>query len=196
MVTAAFFRRAHPFDLPPFKGDSTLCTAIPTRAGRPDPVPGPPCQAWMPAKPSPRPQPGHRPPRHTGRHGATQRRPRRGPRVLGGPLAPGGIALSLMIFQYQFRYLEADVAGHIYGLVTPVLAASTAPIIWFGLGTSRAYGLEITPDCSSALLIVPLCGLGMLLMIPRPGPPVGRVAKALSGCQPSCSSRETCCALG
>ena len=91
----------------------------------------------------------------------------------------GGIALSLMIFQYQFRHLEADVAGHIYGLVTPVLAASTVPIIWFGLGTSRAYGLEITPDCSSALLIVPLCGLGMLLMIPR-RLPVGRVAKALS----------------
>ena len=91
----------------------------------------------------------------------------------------GAIALSLMIFQYQFRHLEADVAGHIYGLVTPVLAASAAPIIWFGLGTSRAYGLEITPDCSSALLIVPLCGLGMLLMIPR-RLPVGRVAKALS----------------
>ena len=90
-----------------------------------------------------------------------------------------GIALSLMVFQYQFRHLEAYVAGHLYGLVTPVLAASQAPIIWFGLGTARAYGLEITPDCSSALLIVPLCGLGILLMIPR-RLPVGRVAKALT----------------
>lgn len=90
-----------------------------------------------------------------------------------------GIGLSLMVFQYQFRHLEAYVAGHLYGLVTPVLAASQAPIIWFGLGTARAYGLEITPDCSSALLIVPLCGLGILLMIPR-RLPVGRVAKALS----------------
>jgi exosortase/archaeosortase family protein len=89
------------------------------------------------------------------------------------------IALSLMIFQYQFRDLEADVAGHIYGLFTPVISASRAPIIWFGLGTARSYGLEITPDCSSALLIVPLCGLGILLMIPR-RLPLGRVAKALT----------------
>jgi hypothetical protein len=54
-----------------------------------------------------------------------------------------------------------------------------APIIWFGLGESGAFGLEITPDCSSALLIVPLCGLGMLLMIPR-RLPVSRVAAALA----------------
>ena len=75
-----------------------------------------------------------------------------------------------MIFQYQFRHLEAGVAAHIYRLVTPVLAAHRAPIIWFGLGTQRAYGLEITPDCSSALLIVPLCGLGMLLHDPAQAP--------------------------
>lgn len=89
------------------------------------------------------------------------------------------IALSLVIFQYQFRHLEAYATAYVYRLVTPVLAASRAPIIWFGLGTTGAYGLEITPDCSSALLIVPLCGLGMLLMIPR-RLPVNRVAKALA----------------
>ena len=90
-----------------------------------------------------------------------------------------GIALSLLIFEYQFRHLEAVAAAHLYGVFTPVLAASRAPIIWFGLGTSGAYGLEITPDCSSVLLIVPLCGLGMLLMIPR-RLGVGRVATALA----------------
>ena len=91
----------------------------------------------------------------------------------------GGIAVTLMIFQYQFREMEASAAAHIYHVFTPVLAASSAPIIWFGLGTTNAYGLEITPDCSSALLIVPLCGLGMLLMIPR-RLAVSRVAKALT----------------
>jgi exosortase/archaeosortase family protein len=90
----------------------------------------------------------------------------------------GGIALSLVIFQYQFRDLEADVAAHLYGIVTPTLAASSAPVIWFGLPGANAFGLVITPDCSSALLIVPLCLLGMLLMIPRKLP-VGRVVKAL-----------------
>jgi exosortase/archaeosortase family protein len=84
-----------------------------------------------------------------------------------------------VIFEYQFRHLEAVVVAHLYRVFTPVLAASSAPIIWFGLGRSGAYGLEITPDCSSALLIVPLCGLGMLLMIPR-RLAVSRVTKALA----------------
>jgi exosortase/archaeosortase family protein len=88
-------------------------------------------------------------------------------------------ALSLMIFQYQFRHLEADAAARLYGVITPTLAASRAPIIWFGLGTTGAFGLVITPDCSSALLIAPLCGLGMALMVPR-RLPVRRVAKALA----------------
>jgi exosortase/archaeosortase family protein len=91
----------------------------------------------------------------------------------------GGIGLTLMIFQYQFRELEARATAEVYQLFTPVLAATRAPIIWFGLGRSGAFGLEITPDCSSALLIVPLCGLGMLLMIPR-RLPVSRVAAALA----------------
>jgi exosortase/archaeosortase family protein len=89
------------------------------------------------------------------------------------------IAMSLMVFQYQFRHLEAAGAAHIYNVVTPTLAASSAPIIWFGLGTTGAFGLVITPDCSSALLIAPLCGLGMALMVPR-RLPVRRVVKALS----------------
>ena len=89
------------------------------------------------------------------------------------------IAISLLVFQYQFRHLEADAAAQVYDLVTPTLAASRAPIIWFGLGSASAFGLVITPDCSSALLIAPLCGLGILLMIPR-RLPVRRVAKALT----------------
>lgn len=91
----------------------------------------------------------------------------------------GAIAVCLTVFQYQFRHLEATVAADVYGVVTPTLAASQAPIVWFGLGTTRAFGLVITPECSSALLIVPLCGLGMLLMVPR-RLPVGRVAAAIA----------------
>ena len=113
----------------------------------------------------------------SGRHGAPQQSGQRTLRVLAAGVLCG-IALSLMIYQYQFRHLEAVVAAHIYRLFTPVLAASRAPILWFGLGTSAAYGLEITPDCSSALLIVPLCGLGMLLLIPR-RLAVSRIARAL-----------------
>jgi exosortase/archaeosortase family protein len=105
------------------------------------------------------------------------------------PLVPRGriiaigtlaaIAISLMVFQYGFRHLEAEAAAHIFNVITPTLAATTAPIVWFGLGTTGAFGLVITPDCSSALLIAPLCGLGMALMVPR-RLPVRRVAKALA----------------
>jgi exosortase/archaeosortase family protein len=104
--------------------------------------------------------------RRSGRHGAPSQTGERTLRVLAAGVLCG-LALSLMIYEYQFRHLEAVVAAHLYRLFTPVLAASRAPIIWFGLGTSAAYGLVITPDCSSALLIVPLCGLGVLLLIPR-----------------------------
>ena len=90
----------------------------------------------------------------------------------------GGIAAALMGFEDQFRHLEAYTAAHLYELVTPVIAASSAPIIWFGLGSPGAFGLVITPDCSSALLIAPLCVLGMALLIPcKLG--VDRVMKAL-----------------
>jgi exosortase/archaeosortase family protein len=113
-----------------------------------------------------------------GRHGRV-----RPPRVLMGRLPAIAvlalIAISLMVFQYQFRHLEAATAADLYNLVTPTLAASSAPIIWFGLGRSGAFGLVITPDCSSALLIAPLCGLGIALMIPR-RLTVRRVTKALT----------------
>lgn len=91
----------------------------------------------------------------------------------------GGIAISLLIYQLQYRDLEAFVAAHLFGIVTPTLAATGAPIIWFGLPGANSFGLVITPDCSSSLLLVPLCGLGMLLMIPRKLR-VGRTVKALS----------------
>jgi exosortase/archaeosortase family protein len=113
-----------------------------------------------------------------GRHAAL-----RLPFTSGGRMAAaavlGLVVLVLVLFEYQFRHLEADGAAGIYGLVTPVLVATRAPIIWFGLGTSGAFGLVITPDCSSALLVAPLCGLGMVLMIPRKLAP-RRVVKGLS----------------
>ena len=119
-----------------------------------------------------------RPLSHDGRHGRV-----RPSFVLTGRLPAIAvlalIAISLMVFQYQFRHLEAATAADLYNLVTPTLAASSAPIIWFGLGRSGAFGLVITPDCSSALLIAPLCGLGIALMIPR-RLTVGRVTKALT----------------
>jgi hypothetical protein len=91
----------------------------------------------------------------------------------------GGIAAALMGFQYQFRHLEAYAAAHLYSVVAPTIAAPSTPIIWFGLGAPGAFGLMITPDCSSALLVAPLCVLGIALLIPLKLT-VDRVMKALT----------------
>ncbi len=77
-----------------------------------------------------------------------------------------GIGFTLIVFQYQVRHLEAAGAAHLCNLVTPAEAPPGAPVVRFGIGTPGAFGLAITPSCSSALLIAPLCGLGMVLIVP------------------------------
>lgn len=113
-----------------------------------------------------------------GRHSAGRRPMGAGSRVLSvGVLA--SIGFVLIVFQYQIRHLEAAAASHLYSLVTPAAAPPGAPVITFGPGTRGGFGLVITPDCSMALLIAPLCGLGMVLIRPR-RPQVRRAAKALA----------------
>ncbi len=77
-----------------------------------------------------------------------------------------GATVGILLFQYQLRHLEAQAAAGIYNLLTPTLAASKTPIIWFGLGRPGGFGLLITPDCSVALLLAPLLLLGMALVLP------------------------------
>jgi hypothetical protein len=90
-----------------------------------------------------------------------------------------GVALVLIVLQFQVRRLEANAMAHLYNLVTPTAAASDSPVIWFGPKTPDGFGLMIAPDSSSALLIAPLCGLGMVLIRPH-HPPARRAAKALA----------------
>ena len=160
--------------VPTVKETVSPCTATTYRAARQDRIA---VRAWPAGM-----RPGSRSgapllPRLPGRHSAV-----RPPVISRGRatamIALGGIAAALMGFEYQFRHLEAYAAAHLYELVTPAIAASSAPIIWFGLGSPDAFGLIITPDCSSALLIAPLCGLGVALLIPRKLA-VHRVIKAL-----------------
>ncbi len=94
--------------------------------------------------------------------------------------ALGTCTAMLFLFQYRFRHAEAVAASAVFSLVTPTLAATKAPIVWFGLATPHAFGLMITPDCSAALLLVPLLLLGMALVVPV-RLPLRRVLGAL-GC--------------
>lgn len=113
-----------------------------------------------------------------GRHSAGRQPMGAGGRVIAiGVLA--GIGFALIVFQYQIRHIEADAAAHLYNLVTPTVAPPSAPVITFGPGMAGGFSLAITPDCSIALLIAPLCGLGMVLIRPR-RTQVRRAAKALA----------------
>jgi exosortase/archaeosortase family protein len=94
--------------------------------------------------------------------------------------ALGACTAMLFLFQYRFRHAEAAAAATVFNLVTPTLAATKAPIVWFGLATPHAFGLLITPDCSATLLLVPLLLLGMALVVPV-RLPLRRVLGAL-GC--------------
>ncbi|SBW18091.1 putative membrane protein [Candidatus Protofrankia californiensis] len=73
----------------------------------------------------------------------------------------------LLAYQYQLRHLEAVGAARLFGLGTPTLAASRAPIVYFGLGRPDAFGLTITPECSSTLLIAPVFLIGGAMLLGR-----------------------------
>jgi hypothetical protein len=132
----------------------------------------------LPVSPGARSATSSGPPGPRGRHSAGRQPMGAGSRVLAvGVLA--GIGFVLIVFQYQIRHLEADAAAHLYNLITPSAAPPSAPVITFWPGIPGGFGLVITPDCSIALLIAPLCGLGMVLIRPR-RPHVRRAAKALA----------------
>lgn len=78
----------------------------------------------------------------------------------------GAVILTILLFQFQLRHAEASATATIYSLITPTLAATNSPIVWFGLGQPGGFGLLITPDCSAAFLLVPLFLLGMGLVLP------------------------------
>jgi hypothetical protein len=115
------------------------------------------------------PQPGlrgrRRAPRSRGRHSAGRPRLAAITRVIAvGLLA--GLGFTVIVFQYQVRHYEAEGVAAACNLITPTAAQPGAPVVRFGLGTQDAFGLVIASDYSSALLIAPLCGLGMILIAP------------------------------
>lgn len=68
-----------------------------------------------------------------------------------------GAAVALVVFQQGYRNLEAVLASHLFaGGDIRTWAGGDSPIVVFRLGETRAFGLEITPECTSAFLIAPL----------------------------------------
>ncbi len=75
------------------------------------------------------------------------------------------VAVGLLVFQKDFRGLEAALAAKLLGTGgTPVFAGHGTAIVWFGVGQKGAFGLEITPECSAAFLIAPFPMIGAAML--------------------------------
>jgi exosortase/archaeosortase family protein len=68
-----------------------------------------------------------------------------------------GGALWLAIQNDKFRELEAAAITPVTRVATGMHRTQTAKtVVFFALGTPRAFGLNITNECTSALLLIPL----------------------------------------
>jgi exosortase/archaeosortase family protein len=90
-----------------------------------------------------------------------------------------GVAIVLVLGQRTVRGFEAVGAEH---LLTPFGAVGsnlTRAVVWFQFGPNRAIGLIITPECTAALLLVPVLLAGVALLARR-SIGVGRVLVAVT----------------
>ncbi|MDP9117031.1 MAG: exosortase/archaeosortase family protein [Actinomycetota bacterium] len=86
----------------------------------------------------------------------SQLRPRSRTQFMAG-LAMFAAALWLAFEDAKFRHFEARIATPVTALITGRKGAVTSrDTVYFALGTRRAFGLIITNECTSALLLIPL----------------------------------------
>jgi len=81
-----------------------------------------------------------------------------------------GLGAMLIVWHGTYRSLEIRLAAVLIDLVTSA-GVSVVPqrqTVYFGLGTDHAIGLRITPECTSAFLVVPLLVVGSAMIALRP----------------------------
>lgn len=87
-----------------------------------------------------------------------------------------GITIALVVFQEEYRHLEAVLAAQLFdsgGVQT--YARPDSGIVIFQLTNGKVFGLEISPECSSAFLIAPFTLIGAAMLWRKRMHP-GRVA--------------------
>ncbi|HEX3815823.1 MAG TPA: hypothetical protein VHX59_23535 [Mycobacteriales bacterium] len=77
------------------------------------------------------------------------------------------LAICLFAFLHFWQSVEAVEASYLYGVGAPTSFNFSRSVVFFGLGRSNGYGLRITPECCSALLIAPAALLSALLTVRR-----------------------------
>ncbi|MDQ3404224.1 MAG: exosortase P [Actinomycetota bacterium] len=102
-----------------------------------------------------------------------------GTRILVVTLA--ALALALIFGNRTYRTAEMALASGILRLVTSsgVHLAPSRQTVYFGLGGDRPFGLQMSPECTSAFLVLPLLVVGAIMIALRPRI-AGRVLGALA----------------
>ncbi len=76
-------------------------------------------------------------------------------------------AVSLVVFQESFRHLEALVASRLFAGGGVTTYTGSDDVVVFMLPGSRAFALEVTPECTSAFLIAPFAAIGAGMLLRR-----------------------------
>lgn len=76
-----------------------------------------------------------------------------------------GLTVALIVFQKEYRHLEAELAAQLFGNGgVQTYAVPDAGVVIFTLSNHKVFGLEISPECSSAFLIAPFTAIGAAML--------------------------------
>lgn len=80
------------------------------------------------------------------------------------------VAIGLVLAHQAYQTVEIMFAGAVLGLVTAsgVEVNAGRQTVYFGLGSEHPLGLQMTPECTSAFLLVPLVLVAAVLVSLRP----------------------------
>jgi exosortase/archaeosortase family protein len=81
-----------------------------------------------------------------------------------------GAAAGLVLAHQAYRTAEIALSGVLLGLVSSdgVHVAAERQTVYFGLGSDTPLGLRMTPECTSAFLVLPLLVVGAVMIALRP----------------------------
>ncbi|KAA2255505.1 exosortase P [Solihabitans fulvus] len=83
---------------------------------------------------------------------------------------PLAVAVGLVLAHRAYRTAEVTLAGELLRLVSRdgVYVAAERQTVYFGLGSGTPLGLRMTPECTSAFLVLPLLVVGAAMIALRP----------------------------
>ncbi|WP_424184652.1 exosortase P [Actinokineospora sp. G85] len=87
--------------------------------------------------------------------------------VVGGLLA---VAALLVVANKAYRTAEMAVASGVLRVISSsgVYLSAERQAVYFGLGTDRPFGLRMSPECTSAFLVLPLVVIAAVMVALRP----------------------------